>query len=159
MEYIELRRPGEDRTRAPWYCGPDFVGAWCWPSYQRKLHERGISETEIALIDSHTTEIIQSFEPPTRPNFFKTVVPDWPSKNRIVCMGALIAKAIDLGYTAFLVVEVVGEPRHELALNEFSSVCLLENSEVAEFKFDYRAALILNIASGVIVQGRKSQVE
>lgn len=158
MEYIELHIPGEDRTPAPWYCGPDFVGAWCWQSYRRKLHEQGVSQTDIALIDSQTTELIQSFEPPTRPSFFKTV--DWPSENRIVCTCALIAKAIDLRYTVFLVLEdLVDGLDQDLALNEFSSVSLLDDSEVAEFKFDSRAALILNVATGAIMLGRNSKVE
>lgn len=158
MEYIELRAPGEDRTPAPWYCGPDFVGARCWPSYKKNLRDQGYSETEIALIDSQTTKLIQSFEPPTRPDFFVELVPDWCLEIRMACMAGVIAKAIDVGYSTILVVDEDGELDHELKKNEFSSVRLLKRKDVPEHRFGSNAGLILNVSTGSVILGRNPQI-
>lgn len=104
--YIELRRPdgliGKNRP-APWYCGPDFHGAWCWPAYKALLEAKGWTD-EIGPMDEATSKILGLMEPPSRPKFAtRGLVVGYVQSGKTANFTGLIAKAVDVGYKLVIV--------------------------------------------------------
>lgn len=105
LDHIEvLHRYSIMKKRRKWYFGPKPSDLH-WPRLRGYfLNEKGWSEEEIATVDASSTEVVSLLEPPSGNDFScRGLVLGYVQSGKTANMTAVIAKALDAGYTTIVV--------------------------------------------------------
>ena len=89
------------RNIETWYPGPDFPGAWCWPSYREILREKG---WQLQALDTTTTKIMAHLPHPGEGRIqTRGLVVGHVQSGKTANYTGVISKAADVGYKLFIV--------------------------------------------------------
>jgi hypothetical protein len=107
QRFVDLKEPtvlrGNEHIQS-WYDGPCFDGAWCWPSYRELVEQKDWKQEAVEKLDESSTKIMAHLPHPGEDDIStRGLVVGYVQSGKTSNYTALISKAADVGYKAFIV--------------------------------------------------------